>query len=98
MEIYRCAECGHLMELGEIASWTEPHGEELQGCPKCFSPVEEANPCIVCGSYELEENLKYCKECREAIQKKFLDMLDKNFKKEEKELIEHCFEYMGEWV
>lgn len=98
MEKYKCLECGYVMEAEEVASWIEPHGETLHGCPHCFSAIVEAEPCIVCGSYELEEGLNYCKECREAVQKMFLDMLDKTFKKEEKELLEDCIEYVGEWI
>ena len=98
MEMYKCLECGYVMEAEEVASWVEPHGETLHGCPRCFSAVEKAEKCIVCGSYELEEGLKYCKECREDVQKRFLEMLDKTFNEKEKELIEDCFEYIGEWV
>lgn len=98
MEMYKCTECGHLMEAEQVTSWVEPHGETLHGCPKCFGAVKKAEKCIVCGSYELEEDLKYCKECREDVQKRFLKMIDKTFNEKEKELLEDCFEYIGEWV
>lgn len=98
MDKYRCLECGYVMEPEEIASWVEPHGEKLCGCPKCFGAIKEAETCIICGDYELEKDLKYCKECREDVQKRFFEMLNNTFNDKEKKLLEDCLEYIGEWV
>lgn len=90
--MYRCSECGHIFEEGEFKSWIEPHGEEMQGCPKCFSSFEEVKPCKVCGSYNHEGLESFCDECKKQIKQKFTDFVDANFTKEERELLNELYD------
>jgi DNA-directed RNA polymerase subunit RPC12/RpoP len=55
IKMYICVECGRIME--DYSSWTEPHGEDMCGCPHCGGEVEEAQECAICGEYHLEEDL-----------------------------------------
>lgn len=63
--MFICVECGKLIEDGDFANWTEPHGEQLCGCPYCYGALEEACECVVCGEYYLEEDLinGICEHC-----------------------------------
>lgn len=67
--MFICAECGKLIEDGDFANWTEPHGEQLCGCPRCGGEVEEAQECAICGEYHLEDDLTngVCKDCAERM-------------------------------
>lgn len=53
--MYICVECGKIFE--GVSAWTEPHGEQLCGCPYCRGAVEEAKECTICGEFHLEEDL-----------------------------------------
>jgi DNA-directed RNA polymerase subunit RPC12/RpoP len=53
--MYICVECGKIFE--GVLAWTEPHGEQLCGCPYCRGAVEEAKECAICGEFYLEEDL-----------------------------------------
>lgn len=66
--MYFCVECGRLLEDHEYKRWTEPHGEQLAGCPYCYGALEEAHKCPICGEYFLEEDLTngICDDCAKA--------------------------------
>lgn len=61
----KCTECGYVFEEGEWARWTEPHGEQMIGCPRCKGDFEKMIPCAVCGEEHIEEELDggVCKSC-----------------------------------
>ena len=63
--MYICLECGRDFE--NPSNWTEPHGEEMCGCPYCGGCAEEAEECEICGEYHLEDDLTngICKSCYE---------------------------------
>lgn len=63
--MYFCVECGRLLEDHEYESWTEPHGEQMEGCPYCYGALEEAYKCPICGEYFREEDLTngICEDC-----------------------------------
>lgn len=64
--MYKCLNCGHIFEDGEQKFWTEPHGEELTGCPICSGNYEQTQKCKICGGEFLEEDLNggcVCDEC-----------------------------------
>lgn len=65
--MYICLECGEMFE--DFTTWTEPHGEQLCGCPYCKGAYEEAKECVVCGEYYLEEDLTngVCEDCAERM-------------------------------
>ena len=94
--MYRCSECRHIFEESEVKSWIEPHGEEMQGCPKCFSAFEEVEPCKICGSYNHEGSEYFCDECKKTIKKRFSDFVDSNFTADERELLNELYE--GEMI
>ena len=93
--MYKCKSCGHLFEEGEQASWVEPHGERLSGCPLCYGAYEIAIPCKLCGGYDNTEE-DYCKDCKNDIKKRFSDFVEKEFTKEERELLNELYD--GEWI
>lgn len=90
--MFKCLDCGHLFEEGEQQFWTEPHGEELSGCPKCAYSYEEISPCKICGSYDHDVNEYFCHECKEKTHKKVQSLIDKNLSKNEKELLEEIYD------
>lgn len=63
--MYFCVECGRLLEDHEYERWTEPHGEQMEGCPYCYGALEEAYKCPICGEYFCEEDLTngICQDC-----------------------------------
>lgn len=90
--MYRCTGCGHIFEEGEFISWIEPHEEEMQGCPKCFSPFEEVEPCKICGSYNHNAENDFCDECKKVVAKRFSEFVENNFTKEERELLNELYD------
>lgn len=72
---YRCCNCGHLFEEGELAVWGEFRGEcwgtvcseSMSGCPICKGDYEEAKLCKKCDSWHAEEELTngICNSCLE---------------------------------
>lgn len=38
---FKCDECGEIFYEGEWSHWTESHGEEWVGCPRCKGSFEE---------------------------------------------------------
>ena len=63
--MYICLECGR--DFDNPSNWTEPHGEDMCGCPYCGGCAEEAEECEICGEYHLEDDLinGVCKDCIE---------------------------------
>lgn len=63
--MYICVECGKLIYDDDYSIWTEPHGEQLEGCPYCHGDLEEAKQCKICGEYFAEEDIwsGFCPEC-----------------------------------
>ena len=91
--MYKCKECGHLFEDGEQVSWTESHGERLVGCPICKGVYESARPCNLCGSYEEKESAEeYCEKCKKDVKKRFNDFVEKEFTKEERDLLNELYD------
>lgn len=70
---YKCVECGHIFEDGEIDRWDEYRGEchgvpayeSMAGCPSCSGDFEEASECDSCGGVFLKEELFWgmCEQC-----------------------------------
>ena len=63
--MFICLDCGRLVDDNEVATWTEPHGEQMEGCPYCYGALEEAHQCHICGEYFHEEDLMsdICEDC-----------------------------------
>ena len=89
--MYRCLECGHIFEDGEQEYWTEPHKERLSGCPVCHGVYASARPCKLCGSY-LNCEKEYCEICENDVKKRFSEFMDKEFTKEERELLNELYD------
>jgi hypothetical protein len=87
--MFKCYECGHLFEDGEQARWTEPHGERCSGCPICAGGYTVVYPCKICGGYTEED---YCEDCKADVKKRFENILDKEFTKEERELLNELYD------
>jgi hypothetical protein len=87
--MFKCKECGNLFEEGEQKKWKEPHGEELSGCPICFSAYVEVKQCALCGEYS--EN-KFCDDCKAYYKKDFKALMDKTYDNNERELINELFD------
>lgn len=90
--MFKCLDCGHLFEEGEQAEWVEPHGETLQGCPKCRYAFGEIHPCKICGTYNHEIDDDFCHDCKEKTYKKCVELIEKNFSKVERELLEEIYD------
>ena len=91
--MFKSTECGHLFENGEQSYWTEPHGERLSGCPLCHGVYESARPCAICGSYENKETKEdYCSDCKKSVKDRFLDFVEKEFTKEERDLLNELYD------
>lgn len=60
-----CAEC--LTASYKAASWVEPHGERMSGCPRCGGVMEEAGECLMCGDLLPSSELVggFCQRCIE---------------------------------
>lgn len=63
--MFICLDCGRLVDDNEVAIWTEPHGEQVEGCPYCCGGLAEAHRCIICEEYHTEEELTngICEHC-----------------------------------
>ena len=96
MKMYKCSECGHIFEKEKLSSWIEPYGEELSGCPKCISAVDEVCECKLCGSYSCENENDYCDECRQKTIKTFNKLMEEFFDDDEIEILkdEEVFEIL----
>ena len=97
---YKCLECGHIFEEGELACWNEscgeycgtPCSETMGGCPKCGGECEETTPCKICGLEHLQEDLN-CGVCDECVDE-YKHNIDMCFKigSEDAESVElNCF-------
>lgn len=69
--MYICTECMEVFE--NLSWWTEPHGEEMCGCPYCGGTAQEAKKCEICNEYYLEEELHggVCDKCIGEYRKDF---------------------------
>ena len=71
--MYKCVECGHIFEQGEEKRWLENRGEywgqpayeKMTGCPYCGGDYEETEPCAICGTETLCDELNggICADC-----------------------------------
>ena len=63
--MFKCCDCGHLFEDGEQATWIEPHGEPMSGCPVCHSSAEIVDQCARCREWEDADHIYHgwCAEC-----------------------------------
>jgi hypothetical protein len=61
----KCSDCGLAFDNEDIAIWKEPHGEVLEGCPRCFSPAYETKRCKDCGGFFIDDELTdgLCVDC-----------------------------------
>ena len=61
--MYKCLDCG--MEFEAPSIWTEPHGEEVSGCPTCGGAYEKLKECEACMRLCLKEELHngLCESC-----------------------------------
>ena len=98
MIMFKCLECGNLFEEGEQAEWVEMHGfnygngEKWSGCPICKGDYEEIKPCKICGSYDHDYDEEYCNACKKDVQKRFSAFIEKEFTKEERELLNELYD------
>lgn len=90
--MYQCEECRHIFEEEEKATWQEPHGETLTGCPICFSAYKEIKACVLCDENLHNNEIKFCNQCRTHYKKHFQDLMSKTYSKEERELINIIFD------
>lgn len=86
--IFKCWSCGHIFEDGEEAHVIEDYGERRSVCPICHGDFGEATACKICGSYEhIGEDEEFCANCAKDVHDRFDALIDKNFTKEERELL-----------
>ena len=90
--MFRCIECGHIFEDGEQARWTETHGEVWESCPICKGDYEEVEPCKICGSYDHSVDDDYCDDCKKDVKKRFAEFVEREFSKEERELLNELYD------
>ena len=48
-------------------------------------------PCKMCGGYS-DEDVDYCETCKNEIKQRFVDLLDKNFTEEERDLLNELYD------
>lgn len=94
-------ECGHLFEEGEQKTrkeergefWGNPCCENVSGCPLCGGAYEEATACKICGGYgEMTQNGDFCRECANELTKRFQTVMNFEFTKEERELLNELYD------
>lgn len=96
--MYKCLDCGHLFEDGEQARWVEKYGfehengENFSGCPLCKSDYDEIEPCKICGTYDHGCQEEYCDNCKKDVKKRFSEFVEKEFTKEERELLNELYD------
>ena len=90
--MFKCIECGHIFEDGEQARWTETHGEVWECCPICKGAYEEIEPCKICGTYDHECQEEYCEDCKKDVKNRFMAFIEKEFSKEERELLNELYD------
>lgn len=98
--MYKCLDCGHLFEDGEQRTYRENVGEchgstsfqEFSICPVCGGDYEEIKPCKICGTYEHECEEEYCDNCKKDVRKRFSEFVEKEFTKEERELLNELYD------
>lgn len=64
--MFKCASCGHVFEEGTQDKWTEPSGEQWEGCPSCGGCFEEAKQCSHCDEWFFEDDELFdglCEKC-----------------------------------
>lgn len=62
--MYKCYNCSRLME--NFDSWTESHGEIVNGCGKCGGAVSDAIQCKICKRYFTDDEEvvnEICEQC-----------------------------------
>lgn len=61
----KCYGCGNVIDDDLQKSWTEPSGEPIVGCPRCFCAMDEAVQCSCCDGYFFAEELNsgLCDKC-----------------------------------
>lgn len=98
--MYICEECGFIFEEEQKAEWYEERGEYFgtpvseawSGCPHCHGSYREIEPCKACGEYKyIEEGEDFCEECKENIERRFNELLEKEFTEEERELLNELY-------
>ena len=69
----KCYDCGHIFDECEMASWVEPHGEMLGGCPICNGACDETTRCAMCEGEFLRDELYggICDECYSKLRLKY---------------------------
>lgn len=96
--MYKCLDCGNIFEDGEQARWVEMHGfehgngENFSGCPLCKGDYDEIEPCKICGTYDHECKEEYCDYCKKDVKKRFSEFVEKEFTKEERELLNELYD------
>lgn len=96
--MFKCLQCGHLFEDGEQLEWEDMHGltfgngEHFSGCPLCKGDYQEIEPCKICGTYQHEVEDEYCEDCKNNIEKRFSDFIEKEFTDEERKLLNELYE------
>ena len=93
--MYKCLECGHIFEECEEATWRDDHGicggfyETFSGCPLCRSDYKEVYSCRICGT---PCDGRYCEGCKEEVQSRFIKLVETNFTKEERKLLNELYD------
>lgn len=101
--MYKCEDCGRLIEEGDEAIFSECIGEycgspsyiEYSQCPICGGNIFEVERCPICDEYAIKDEEKFCKTCIEKIETQFKKLLEENFNNEERELISEMGVY---WI
>lgn len=92
--MYRCDECGHIFDCGEETTWSERRGdfdkELMHGCPICRGDYRTIEPCSICGVYSDGET--YCEECKKTIKERFVRLMDANFNRKERALLNELYD------
>ena len=92
--MYKCEDCNHTFEDGEQLTRTEPHGEQITGCPLCGGNFKEAKQCKICETYDIEDDEEICKSCKNDLKKNIIKIF-LNYNEDVHEII---FDIMGEII
>ena len=61
-------------------------------CVDIKGNYEEVEPCKICGSYNHDCDDEYCDICKKNVKQKFSEFVEKNFTKEERELLNELYD------
>ena len=100
--MYKCLDCGNIFEMGEFEQektigeyFGKPIMLTVSVCPCCKSDnYDKVYCCKRCGRFELDDKTfdGFCERCTTQLDKRFQNLINANFTKEERDLLNSLYE------